>query len=108
MLRALPRRRVARHDLGPSSGNWRPRRRAALRAAGVAAGDRVLIVSENRPEYPIAETALLAIRAVPVPTYTTNTVADHAHVLRDCGAARRDLLHRRRWPSGWRRRARST
>ena len=44
-----------------------------LRAAGVAAGDRVVIVSENRPEYPIAETALMAIRAVPVPTYTTNT-----------------------------------
>ena len=58
-----------------------------LRAAGVSAGDRVLIVSENRPEYPIAETALLAIRAVPVPAYVTNTVDDHAHVLRDCGAA---------------------
>jgi long-chain acyl-CoA synthetase len=58
----------------------------ALRAAGVSAGDRVVIVSENRPEYPIAETALLAIRAVPVPTYVTNTVDDHAHVLRDCGA----------------------
>jgi long-chain acyl-CoA synthetase len=57
-----------------------------LRAAGVSAGDRVLIVSENRPEYPIAETALLAIRAVPVPAYTTNTPDDHAHVLRDCGA----------------------
>jgi len=57
-----------------------------LRAAGVAAGDRVLIVSENRPEYPIVETALMAIRAVPVPTYVTNTVADHAHVLHDCGA----------------------
>jgi long-chain acyl-CoA synthetase len=57
-----------------------------LRAAGVAPGDGVLIVSENRPEYPIAETALLAIRAVPVPTYITNTTDDHAHVLRDCGA----------------------
>jgi long-chain acyl-CoA synthetase len=57
-----------------------------LRAAGVSAGDRVLIVSENRHEYPIAETALLAIRAVPVPTYTTYTVEDYAHVLRDCGA----------------------
>ena len=57
-----------------------------LRAAGVSAGDRVVIVSENRPEYPIAETALLAIRAVPVPTYTTNTVEDHAHILRDSGA----------------------
>ena len=57
-----------------------------LRAAGVAAGDRVVIVSENRPEYPIAETALMALRAVPVPTYVTNTVADHAHILRDSGA----------------------
>ena len=58
----------------------------ALRAAGVAPGDRVVIVAENRPEYPIVETALMAIRAVPVPTYTTNTVSDHAHILRDCGA----------------------
>ena len=41
---------------------------------------------ENRPEYPIAETALMAIRAVPVPAYTTNTVDDHAHLLRDSGA----------------------
>jgi long-chain acyl-CoA synthetase len=57
-----------------------------LRAAGVVAGDRVVIVSENRPEYPIAETALMAIGAVPVPTYTTNTVADHSHILRDSGA----------------------
>lgn len=58
----------------------------ALREAGIAPGDRVLIVAENRPEYPIAETALMAIRAVPVPTYTTNTVEDHAHILADCGA----------------------
>ncbi len=57
-----------------------------LRAAGVAAGDRVVIVSENRPEYPIAETALMALGAIPVPTYTTNTVADHAHILHDSGA----------------------
>ena len=58
----------------------------ALRAAGVAPGDRVVIAAENRPEYPIVETALMAIRAVPVPVYTTNTVADHAHILRDSGA----------------------
>ena len=57
-----------------------------LLASGVAPGDRVVIVAENRPEYPIAELALLAIRAVPVPAYTTNTVDDHAHILRDCGA----------------------
>ncbi len=58
----------------------------SLRAIGISAGDRVLIVSENRPEYVVAETALMAIRAVPVPTYATNTPADHAHVLRDSGA----------------------
>ncbi len=57
-----------------------------LRAAGVSAGDRVVICAENRPDYPIAEVALMAIRAVPVPTYTTNTVDDHAHILRDSGA----------------------
>ena len=57
-----------------------------LRAAGVSAGDRVLICAENRPEYLIAETALMAIRAIPVPAYTTNTIADHAHLLKDSGA----------------------
>ncbi|UPG71147.1 AMP-binding protein [Roseomonas gilardii subsp. gilardii] len=59
---------------------------AGLRARGVMPGDRVLLVSENRPEFPIADTAIMAIGAVTVPTYTTNTVADHAHILRDCGA----------------------
>ena len=57
-----------------------------LRALGIAPGDRVVICAENRPDYPIAEVALMAIRAVPVPTYTTNTVDDHAHILRDAGA----------------------
>src|ERR1700712_4404047 len=57
-----------------------------LRAAGVSAGDRVMLCMENRPEFPIAETALMAIRAIPVPAYTTNTIDDHAHLLRDSGA----------------------
>jgi long-chain acyl-CoA synthetase len=57
-----------------------------LRALGVAPGERVVICAENRPDYPIAEVALMAIRAVPVPTYTTNTVDDLAHILRDSGA----------------------
>src|SRR5690242_21020064 len=57
-----------------------------IRAAGVSAGDRVLICMENRPEFTISETALMAIRAVPVPAYTTNTVDDHAYLLRDSGA----------------------
>lgn len=59
---------------------------AGLREAGIGPGDRVLLVSENRPEFVIADTALMAIGAVTVPTYTTNTPADHAHILRDSGA----------------------
>jgi long-chain acyl-CoA synthetase len=74
------------------STNWAEFARMAascarhLRALGISAGDRVVICAENRPDYPIAEVALMAIRAVPVPTYATNTVADHAHILRDSGA----------------------
>ncbi|MCU0945971.1 MAG: long-chain fatty acid--CoA ligase [Rubritepida sp.] len=59
---------------------------AWLRAAGLAPGDRVLLVSENRPEFLIADVALMAVGAVTVPTYVTNTPADHAHILRDSGA----------------------
>lgn len=59
---------------------------AGLRRLGVIPGDRVLLVSENRPEFLIADTAVMSIGAVSVPTYTTNTEADHAHILRDSGA----------------------
>ncbi len=59
---------------------------AFLRGRGIEPGDRVLLVSENRPEFLIADTAIMAIGAVSVPTYTTNTVGDHAHILRDSGA----------------------
>ncbi len=59
---------------------------AGLRAQGVAPGDRVLLVSESRPEFNVADCAIMAIGAVTVPTYVTNTPADHAHILRDCGA----------------------
>ncbi|TCZ65572.1 long-chain fatty acid--CoA ligase [Roseicella aquatilis] len=59
---------------------------AWLRARGVMPGDRVMLVSESRPEWNVADCALMAIGAVTVPTYVTNTVADHAHILRDSGA----------------------
>ncbi len=57
-----------------------------LRDLGVGPGMRVVLVSDNGPEQLMAEVALMAIGAVPVPTYTTNSVADHAHILRDSGA----------------------
>ncbi|MBV9841347.1 MAG: long-chain fatty acid--CoA ligase [Sphingomonadaceae bacterium] len=60
---------------------------AGLTALGLKAGDRVLLVAENRPEWCIADLAIMAARCVTVPAYTSNTAADHAHVLRDSGAA---------------------
>jgi long-chain acyl-CoA synthetase len=45
-----------------------------------------MLVSESRPEWNVADAAIMAIGAVTVPTYTTNTVADHAHILGDSGA----------------------
>lgn len=53
----------------------------ALVQMGVERGDRVLIVSENRPEWCVADLAILMAGAVTVPAYTTNTVEDHAFLL---------------------------
>lgn len=57
-----------------------------LRALGVGAGDRVVLVSENRPEWLIADIAIMATGAITVPAYTTNTEADHLHILGNSGA----------------------
>jgi len=57
-----------------------------LRALGVNPGDRVVIASENRPEWLIADFAIMAAGAISVPAYTTNTAEDHLHVLSDSGA----------------------
>lgn len=57
-----------------------------LRELGVVVGDRVAIVAENRPEWAIADLAIMTLGAISVPAYTTNTVRDHRHVLSDCGA----------------------
>jgi long-chain acyl-CoA synthetase len=59
---------------------------AALKALGLAHGDRVMLVSENRPEWCIADLAIMAAGCVTVPTYTTNTERDHAHILENSGA----------------------
>lgn len=58
----------------------------ALKSLGIEPGDRVSIVSESRSEWPIADIAIMAARAITVPHYTTNSVSDHQHVLNDGGA----------------------
>ncbi|WP_422794996.1 AMP-dependent synthetase/ligase [Sphingobium mellinum] len=59
---------------------------AALKAQGLKPGDPVMLVSENRPEFCIADLAIMAAGCVTVPTYTTNTTRDHQHILTDSGA----------------------
>ncbi|MFY7746268.1 MAG: AMP-dependent synthetase/ligase, partial [Erythrobacter sp.] len=58
----------------------------ALRRMGLEDGDRVALVSENRPEWCIADLAIMAAGCITVPTYTTNTRRDHAHILDNSGA----------------------
>ncbi|MBC7521620.1 MAG: AMP-binding protein, partial [Sandarakinorhabdus sp.] len=59
---------------------------AALVALGIGKGDRVMLVSENRPEWCMSDLAIMAVGAITVPAYTTNTTADHAHILGNSGA----------------------
>ena len=59
---------------------------ASLKAIGLQLGDRVCLVSENRPEWLISDLAIMAAGCVTVPTYTTNTVRDHTHILENSGA----------------------
>jgi long-chain acyl-CoA synthetase len=58
-----------------------------LRALGIGRGDRVALVAENRPEWVIADLAIMSAGAVTVPAYVTNTVEDHRHVFATSGAS---------------------
>ncbi len=57
-----------------------------LERLGISEGDRVVIVSENRPEWLIADIAIMSIGAITVPAYITNTSDDHLHILNDSAA----------------------
>lgn len=58
----------------------------ALLSMGVREGDRVGILSENRPEWAIADFACLAARCADVPVYPTLPAGQITHILRDSGA----------------------
>ncbi|MFM5915781.1 MAG: AMP-dependent synthetase/ligase [Chakrabartia godavariana] len=59
----------------------------SLKDIGLQPGDRVMLVSENRPEFCIADLGIMAAGCVTVPTYTTNTERDHQHIMEDSGAS---------------------
>jgi long-chain acyl-CoA synthetase len=89
-------RNLERAMLYREAGAWVPissrefgqstiRTAGALRKWGIGKGDRVAILSENRPEWPMADMATLLLGAVTVPLYTTLTPEQTAFVLNDSG-----------------------
>jgi long-chain acyl-CoA synthetase len=59
----------------------------SLKRIGLKPGDRVMLVSENRPEWLIADLGIMAAGCITVPTYTTNTTRDHQHILANSEAS---------------------
>ncbi len=57
-----------------------------LRELGIAAGDRISILSETRPEWAIADYACLCARAADVPIYPTLTPRQTEYILKDSGS----------------------
>ena len=58
----------------------------SLLSLGILKGDRVVILSENRPEWQIADLAIMTIGAISVPAYTTSTTNDYKHIINHSGA----------------------
>ena len=50
----------------------------------VSKGDRVMLLSEGRPEWMISDLSILAVNAITVPNYTTYTEKDFEYILNDC------------------------
>jgi long-chain acyl-CoA synthetase len=93
---AAVERNLDRMMLYHESGKWLPvssrefgrnvaRTARALHSWGVRPGDRIAILSENRPEWPTVDIASLLLGAVTVPLYTTLTAEQTAFVLNDSG-----------------------
>lgn len=59
---------------------------SGLRALGIQKGDKVAILSENRPEWAYADLATLAAGAVDVPIYSTLTPQQVLYILNDSKA----------------------
>jgi long-chain acyl-CoA synthetase len=66
---------------------WVRRTALGLSALGVRRGDRVAILSENRPEWAVADYACLTIGAADVPIYATLPAEHIPYLLNDSGTA---------------------
>ncbi|HEY8185413.1 MAG TPA: long-chain fatty acid--CoA ligase [Pyrinomonadaceae bacterium] len=57
-----------------------------LAELGIKPGDRIALLSENRPEWSIADLAILSLGAINVPIYTTQAVDQIRYILTDSGS----------------------
>src|SRR3972149_50392 len=57
-----------------------------LRSLGLQRGERVVILAENRPEWLIADVAIMAAGGVTVPAHTPKPPGAHTHIRPDGGA----------------------
>ena len=74
---------------GESTRDWFDRVRdlaLGLSSLGVGMGDRVVIMSESRPEWLTADFAILTLGGVTVPVYATLTPAQARYIIQDAGA----------------------
>src|SRR6202046_4162096 len=94
---AAAERNLDRAMLNRQQGKWLPisssdfgrnvaRTAHALQEWGIHKGDRVAILSENRPEWSIADFGILLLGAVTVPVYATLTPEQTGYTLRDSGS----------------------
>lgn len=61
-------------------------RHHALVSLGLMPGDRVVMMSESRPEWVVTDLAVLSAGGVTAPIYPTLTAEQAAYIVRDCGA----------------------
>ncbi len=64
---------------------------------GVKAGDKIAIISENRPEWSLTDLAILSLRAVNVPIYTTQAVEQIRYILENSGAKMLFISGKKLW-----------
>jgi len=68
-----------------------------LASLGVKAGDKIAIISENRPEWSLTDLAILSLRAVNIPIYTTQAVEQIRYILEDSGAKMLFISGKKLW-----------
>jgi long-chain acyl-CoA synthetase len=71
---------------GPSAIARVKRIAFGLAMLGVKRGDRIALISENRPEWSLVDLAILALGAVNVPIYTTQAVEQVRFIVENSGA----------------------